>query len=146
MKIQLIWVGKTKERFILEGIDKYIRLLRPYAEVSITEIKEEKGRDIQRMRAKEDERIDRLQIPYVLLDEKGKNLSSVEFAKFLEDCRPAISFVVGGAYGVSDHVKEMARERIALSQMTLTHEMARLVLAEQLYRAFTILHKRGYHH
>lgn len=98
------------------------------------------------MRAKEDERIDRLQIPYVLLDEKGKNLSSVEFAKFLEDCRPAISFVVGGAYGVSDHVKEMARERIALSQMTLTHEMARLVLAEQLYRAFTILHKRGYHH
>jgi 23S rRNA (pseudouridine1915-N3)-methyltransferase len=146
MKIKLIWVGKTKELFIFEGINKYIRLLKPYAEVSITEIKEEKGKDIQRMLAKEGERIGRLQIPYVLLDEKGKDLSSVEFAKFLDDRKPVISFVLGGAYGVSDPVKEMARDRIALSRMTLTHEMARLVLTEQLYRAFTILHKRGYHH
>jgi 23S rRNA (pseudouridine1915-N3)-methyltransferase len=146
MKIKLIWVGKTKEPFIFEGINKYIRLLKPYAEVSITEIKEEKGKDIQRMLAKEGERIGRLQIPYVLLDEKGKDLSSVEFAKFLDNRKPVISIVLGGAYGVSDPVKEMARDRIALSRMTLTHEMARLVLTEQLYRAFTILHKRGYHH
>ena len=146
MKIQLIWVGKTKELFIFEGINKYIRLLKPYAEVGITEIKEEKGKDVQRMLAKEGERIGRLQIPYVLLDEKGKDLSSVEFAKFLDNCKPVISFVLGGAYGVSDPVKEMARDRIALSRMTLTHEMARLVLTEQFYRAFTILHRRGYHH
>lgn len=146
MKITLIWVGKTKERFILEGINKYIGFLKPFAEVSITVIKEEKGKDIQRMAAKEGERIERLQIPYVLLDEKGKNLSSTEFAGFLDRRRPAVSFVLGGAYGVSDRIKTMARDTIALSRMTLTHEMARLVLAEQLYRAFTILHKRGYHH
>jgi 23S rRNA (pseudouridine1915-N3)-methyltransferase len=146
MKITLIWVGKTKERFILEGINKYIGFLKPFAEVSITVIREEKGKDIQRMAAKEGERIERLRLPYVLLDEEGKNLSSPEFAGFLDRRRPSVNFVVGGAYGVSDRVKTMAQDRIALSRMTLTHEMARLLLTEQLYRAFTILHKRGYHH
>jgi len=146
MKIRLIWVGKTKERFILEGINKYIRILKPYAEVSVTEIKDEKGKDIQRMLEKEGERIEKLQVPYVLLDETGKRYSSVEFAKFVDSAKPAVSFVLGGAYGVSDRVRQMAQSRIALSSMTFTHEMARLVLAEQLFRAFTILHKRGYHH
>ena len=146
MKIRLIWVGKTKERFILEGINKYIRMLKPYAEVSVTEIKDEKGKDIQRMIEKEGERIEKLQVPYVLLDETGKSYSSVEFAKFVDSANPAVSFVLGGAYGVSDRVRQMAQARIALSSMTFTHEMARLVLAEQLFRAFTILHKRGYHH
>lgn len=146
MKIKLIWVGKTKERFILEGINKYVGFLKPFAEVSITVIKEEKGKDIQRMTTKESERIERLHIPYVLLDETGKKLSSAEFAEFLEARGPSVNFVLGGAYGVSDRVKETAQDVIALSSLTLTHEMARLVLAEQLYRAFTILHKRGYHH
>jgi 23S rRNA (pseudouridine1915-N3)-methyltransferase len=146
MKIKLIWVGKTKERFILEGINKYIGFLKPFAEVSVTVIKEEKGKDIRRMTVKEGERIERLQVPYVLLDEQGRNFSSAEFARFLDRRQPAISFVLGGAYGVSDRIKASAQDVIALSHMTLTHEMARLLLAEQLYRAFTILHKRGYHH
>jgi 23S rRNA (pseudouridine1915-N3)-methyltransferase len=146
MKIRLMWVGKTKERFIDEGIGKYAALLKPYADVSITGIKEEKGKDIQRMLEKEGERIMKTGTPYVLLDEKGKCLTSVQFADFVAKQPGNITFVLGGAYGVSDEVKKAARETVALSKMTLTHEMSRLLLLEQIFRAFTIIHKRGYHH
>ncbi len=146
MKIRLIWVGKTKERFIDEGIKKYVDLLRPYAEVGITGVREEKGRDIQMMLRKEGERIMKAGKPYVLLDEKGKSLSSVQFADFIVRSGREIRFVLGGAYGVSEEVKGSASETIALSKMTLTHEMSRLLLVEQIFRAFTIIHKRGYHH
>ncbi len=146
MKIRLVWVGKTKERFIQEGIEKYLRLLRPYANVAVLEVREEKGKDIQRMVEKEGERILKLGSPYVLLDERGKEYTSAGFADFLSRRRPPVHFVIGGAYGVSGRVKEAAEAAVALSKMTLTHEMSRLFLAEQIYRAFTILHKRGYHH
>ena len=146
MKIRLAWVGKTKERFIQEGIEKYLRLLKPFADVTVLEIKEEKGKEIQRMVEKEGERILKLRTPYVLLDERGKEYTSAGFADFLAGRQHGVQFVLGGAYGVSDGVKAAAESSVALSKMTLTHEMSRLVLAEQLYRAVTIMHKRGYHH
>jgi 23S rRNA (pseudouridine1915-N3)-methyltransferase len=146
MKIRLVWVGKTKERFIQEGIEKYLRLLKPFADVAVSEIKEEKGKDIQRMVEKEGERILRLRSPYVLLDERGKDYTSAGFADFLSGRGPSVCFVVGGAYGVSEQVREAADGAVALSKMTLTHEMSRLLLTEQVYRAFTIMQKRGYHH
>lgn len=146
MKIRLVWVGKTKERCIDEGIKRYLRMLKPFGDVSVVEIKEEKGKDIHRMVEKEGERILKLPAPYVLLDEKGKGFTSPEFADFLSRRSPSITFVAGGAYGVSENVREAAECMVALSKMTLTHEMARLLLVEQIYRAFTIMHKRGYHH
>ncbi len=146
MKINLVWVGKTKERFILEGIQKYLKLLQPYADVVITEIREEKVKDISRMLGKERERIQGLRTPYVLLDEKGETCDSEAFARFIERQGMSATFLLGGAYGVSDEVKAMATKKIALSAMTFTHEMSRLILLEQLYRAFTILQKKGYHH
>ncbi len=145
MKIRLIWPGKTRERFIDEGIRKYLALTAHYADVSITEVREEKGKDIQRMLEKEGERITKLRTPFVLLDEGGRHLTSHEFADYIGR-RSQVTFVIGGAYGVADAVKAAASERIALSKMTLTPEMARLRLLEQLYRAFTIIHKKGYHH
>jgi 23S rRNA (pseudouridine1915-N3)-methyltransferase len=146
MKIRLVWVGKTKERCIDEGIKRYLRLLKPFGDVSVVEIREEKGKDIHRMIEKEGERILKLPTPYVLLDEKGKGFTSVEFADFLSRRSPSVTFVTGGAYGVSEKVRETAECMVALSKMTLTHEMARLLLVEQIYRAFAIMHKRGYHH
>jgi 23S rRNA (pseudouridine1915-N3)-methyltransferase len=139
-------VGKTKERFIDEGIKKYLKLLKPFGDVSVVEIKDEKGKDIHRMVEKEGERIVKLPTPYVLLDEKGKGYTSQEFADFVSRRSPSVTFVIGGAYGVSESVREAAQCRVALSKMTLTHDMARLLLVEQVYRAFTIMHKRGYHH
>ena len=146
MKIHLVWVGKTKERFILEGIQKYLKLLQPYADVVITEIREEKVKDISRMLGKERERIRGIRTPYVLLDEKGETYDSETFSRFIKKQGMSVTFLLGGAYGVSDEVKAEATKKIALSAMTLTHEMSRLILLEQLYRAFTILQKKGYHH
>ncbi len=145
MKIRLIWPGKTKEQFILEGINKYLKLSRPYADISIIEIKEEKGRDVIKTVEKEGERILKLQEPYTLLDEKGEALTSVEFAEYIGH-KPSVNFVLGGAYGVSEEVKKMAQKTLSLSKMTFTHEMSRLFFLEQLFRSFTIMHKRGYHH
>jgi 23S rRNA (pseudouridine1915-N3)-methyltransferase len=139
-------VGKTKEQFIRDGIAKYIKMLQPFTDITFKEIKEEKGKDIRRMIEKEGEKVINLNIPYILLDERGKSLSSVEFAQFLHQSRPAVNFVIGGAYGVSERVKKMARKRVALSKMTFTHEMSRLFLLEQVYRACTIIQGRGYHH
>jgi 23S rRNA (pseudouridine1915-N3)-methyltransferase len=135
MKIRLIWPGKTKEQFIIEGISKYLKLSKPYADISIIEIKEEKG----------GERILKLQGPYTLLDEKGESMSSVEFAEYIGH-KPSLNFVLGGAYGVSEEVKKTAQKTLSLSRMTFTHEMSRLFFLEQLFRSFTIMHKGGYHH
>lgn len=146
MKINLIWVGKTKEPFIHEGLQKYLKLLKPYADVAITAIREEKVKDISRMLVNEGERIQNLRTPYLLLDEKGDTLDSVEFARFIERQGSTATFLLGGAYGVSEDVKTKAKKKIRLSSMTFTHEMSRLIFLEQLYRAFTILKKRGYHH
>ena len=146
MKIRVIWPGKTKEQFITEGLNKYLKLLRPYAEISVLELKEEKGNDISKMLKKEGERILKLQVPYTLLDEKGDTMNSGEFAGYIAEHIPPVNFVLGGAYGVSEDVKKTAQKKLSLSRMTFTHEMSRLFFLEQLYRAFTIIHKRGYHH
>ena len=145
MKIRLIWPGKTKEQFILEGINKYLKLSRPYADISIIEIKEEKGGDVLKVVEKEGARILKLQEPYTLLDEKGEPMTSVEFAEYIGN-KPSVNFVLGGAYGVSEEVKKMAQKTLSISKMTFTHEMSRLFFLEQLFRSFTIMHKRGYHH
>lgn len=146
MKIRLIWVGKTREPFAVEGVRKYLGMLKPLADVSVKEIREEKVRDIRRMLKKEGERILGLRNPYVLLDEKGKMLASTEFAEFVFSRGQEINFVVGGAYGVSGEVRRAAQGIVALSKMTFTHDMARVILLEQLYRSFAIMNKRGYHH
>jgi 23S rRNA (pseudouridine1915-N3)-methyltransferase len=146
MKINLIWVGKTKEKFLDEGIQKYLKLLRPYADIAVTELREEKTKDRERMLVKEAERIQGIRTQYILLDEQGEGLDSVGFSRFLEKQGASATFLLGGAYGVSDDVKKGAMKKISLSKMTFTHEMSRLILLEQLYRAFTILQKRGYHH
>ena len=146
MKMRVIWPGKTKEQFILEGLRKYLKLLRPYADIQTIELKEEKGSDVRKILEKEGERILRLQTPYTLFDEKGEALTSMEFASYVAGHQSSINFVLGGAYGVSEDVKKKALNTISLSRMTFTHEMSRLFFLEQLYRAFTIMHKKGYHH
>jgi 23S rRNA (pseudouridine1915-N3)-methyltransferase len=146
MKIKVIWPGKTKEHFVLEGSKKYLKLLGPYADIQLIELKEEKGSDVPTILRKEGERILKSQTQYTLLDEHGESLTTSEFARYMTECESSVSFVFGGAFGVSEEIKKTAQRTIALSRMTFTHEMARLFFLEQLYRAFTIIHKRGYHH
>ncbi len=141
-------MGKTREAYLKKGIDDYLERLGPYAEVEVVEIREEKGASgglSAEGLAREGRRIAGKSGGYVLLDERGRQLSSPELASYLGK-HPSVDFVLGGAYGVSDEVRKGAGDTISLSQMTLTHEMARLLFTEQLYRACTIIRGMRYHH
>lgn len=145
MKIKILWVGKTKEKYISEGINYYLKLLRNSIKLKIIEIKDFKSTSRERIIQEEGKRI-LIQIPsYILLDEKGSQMTSEEFAIFLSK-KDSIDFVIGGHYGVSDEVKKRANYIISLSKMTFTHEMVRLIFLEQLFRSITILKGSDYHH
>ncbi|MFH1439734.1 MAG: 23S rRNA (pseudouridine(1915)-N(3))-methyltransferase RlmH [Candidatus Woesearchaeota archaeon] len=143
--IKIINVGKTKEKYLKHGIDDFLDRIKHFHKIQYIEIKdkkniEEEGKNI--LNKIKDEFV-------VVMDEKGNGCNSKIFAEFItkkcfEDTRQ-IAFIIGSAEGLSDKVKEKADLRLALSQMTFTHEMARLFLVEQIYRAFTILKGIKYH-
>ena len=103
-KIKIVWVGKTKERYLAEGINKYLKFLMPMAQISIVEVKEEKGRQNKDALDEEARKIMRQTRDYYILDERGREFSSVGFAQFLKD-KDSIDFVIGGPFGVSAEVK-----------------------------------------
>jgi 23S rRNA (pseudouridine1915-N3)-methyltransferase len=156
MRVTILCMGKTRERFIQEGISKYVRYLKPYADIEIRELKEEKIRDLKDaplIRKKEAEKIFKAVPAHAVLaalDERGREFTSHEFAAFLNEALESgvreMVFVVGGAMGLDESVTGRANRVVALSRWTLTHEMARLVLLEQVYRAFTILQGKTYHY
>jgi 23S rRNA (pseudouridine1915-N3)-methyltransferase len=156
VKLSIICMGRTRERFVQEGIDKYLRYLKPYAPAELRVLKEEKVDDLKdapRVRRLEAAKIAKA-LPasahVVALDERGREFTSHEFAAFmdkaLENGTREMSFVLGGAMGLDESVTGNANTVLALSRWTLTHEMARLVLLEQLYRAFTIIKGKTYHY
>jgi 23S rRNA (pseudouridine1915-N3)-methyltransferase len=156
MKVTLLCMGKAREHFIQEGIEKYVRYLRHYADLEIRELKEEKIQDLKEapgIRKREAAKILKT-IPAgaytISLDERGEEFTSHEFAAFLnktiESGVREMIFIVGGALGLDEQVIAGSRRRMALSRWTLTHEMARLVLIEQLYRAYTIITGKTYHY
>ncbi|MGL4907759.1 MAG: 23S rRNA (pseudouridine(1915)-N(3))-methyltransferase RlmH [Bacteroidales bacterium] len=155
MKIQLIVVGKTDHKYLLEGIDNYVGRLKhynPFEMVVLTDIKNTKSLSQQQQKEREGEMILSATVgsEVFLLDEGGKTFSSEDFALFLQKqilhSSKQIAFVVGGAYGFSDAVYAYAKGKISLSAMTFSHQMVRLFFVEQLYRAFTILRGEPYHH
>lgn len=155
MKIRLLVVGKTKEKDIQSGIDEYLKRLTRYInfqmevipdvkvskKMSFGEVKNLEGKEILK-------RLDKDVL--ILLDEKGKEFTSVGFAKWIENQQmnstKQLTFLIGGAYGFSEEVYQRATSKIALSKMTFTHQMIRLIFIEQLYRAFTIIKGEKYHH
>ena len=156
MKLSILCVGKTREPFVKTGIEKYLRYLRPYAVADIRELREERIsdlRDAPKIRGREAERIAQA-LPQgaqiVALDERGKEFTSHEFAEFmnaaLERGVREMVFVIGGSLGLDEMVTARANTVLALSRWTVTHEMARLLLLEQLYRAFTIIKGKTYHY
>lgn len=128
-----------------EGIERYLDRLRPFADLEVVTIKEQKGTPTEIALRKEGERILRQAGDFVLLDERGRQPTSLAFAGSLRD-RASMEFVLGGPYGVSEDVRRAASGAMSLSGMTLTHEMARLLFLEQLYRAVMINSGRDYHH
>lgn len=145
MKVRLLWVGRTREPWAREAIEKYAGLVRPFAQVEVVEIKDVKGKGRQAVDEEGKRILKSASGDFVLLDERGDEAGSVKFADTLRG-RARVEFVIGGPYGVSDEVKRAATGTLRLSKMTLTHEMARILLLEQIYRGFTIIAGRGYHH
>lgn len=143
MKIKVAWVGKTKEPAIQSLTDEYLKRLARYADVEGIALKDEAS--LLKFCARDARPRHRL----VLLDSKGKQFSSEELAKILGDYQDRnalpLLFGLGPADGFTDHARKEATLVLSLGKMTLAHELARIVLLEQLYRAFTILKGHPYH-
>lgn len=156
MKIELMVVGKTVSRYLQEGIDNYVKRTSHYVPFSITylpDIKSTKSLTEERQKELEGEAMLSQMQPgdyLVLLDERGKEFTSREFAAFIDKKMVTVPkrliFLVGGPYGFSKAVYARADDKISLSKMTFSHEMVRLFFVEQLYRAMTILRGEPYHH
>jgi len=156
LKVKLTVVGKTNQSFVQQGLDEFCNRLShyfPFELEIIPDIKNAKNLSIEQLKAKEGEQILQSFQPgdsIVLLDERGKEFTSVTFAEYIEKKAHTgakrLVFIIGGAYGFSSAVYEAAHEKIALSKMTFPHQLIRLIFIEQLYRAMTILHHEPYHH
>lgn len=154
MKITVIAVGKTSTPEISRLIDGYLRRISHYIGFELVELPDARGcRDSEsQKRAEGDAILKRLTAAdtVVLLDERGREMTSVEFARFLKGRMNAgikrLVFIIGGPYGFSQEVYSRADRLLGLSQMTFTHEMVRLFFTEQVYRAMTILRGEPYHH
>ena len=156
MKITLLTIGKTEDKYLTEGIGIYLKRLKHYIPFKITEIpdlKNTKGLSREQQKSKESELIFKninSTDHVILLDENGKELTSIEFSGLLNKKMVGglqhLVFIVGGPYGFDQDLYDRCNDKISLSKMTFSHQMIRLFFAEQLYRAFTILKGEPYHH
>ncbi len=156
MKVQFWVIGKTTDTYLLPGFNDYKNRLKRYCQFEYIEFsaaKIGKGSSEKEIKSKEERAVlEKLQKSdfLVLMDEKGQENTSEKFASFLSSHQMRgtknLIFLIGGAYGFSSNVYERANIKIALSKMTFTHQMVRLIFTEQLYRAFTIIKGEKYHH
>lgn len=159
IRINIICIGKIKEKYFNDGIDEYAKRLSAFCKFSVTELAEEKIRSntpnqsqIKEVIEAEGKRImQKIGVSdYVAaMCIEGKMMSSEELAKTLDNIavigKSTVDFVIGGSYGLSDSVKSRADLRLSMSRMTFPHQMARMILSEQIYRAFEISSNGKYH-
>ncbi|MFG6118705.1 23S rRNA (pseudouridine(1915)-N(3))-methyltransferase RlmH [Thalassobacillus sp. B23F22_16] len=158
MKITIVTVGKLKEKYLKQGIQEYVKRLGPYASVEIVEVADEKApenlseADMEEVKKKEGERILAKINPdsYVItLEIEGQMLTSEKLAKKLDNLatygKSKVAFVIGGSLGLSDEVLRRSDLGLSFSKMTFPHQLMRLILVEQIYRAFKINKNEPYH-
>ncbi|MFW5985851.1 MAG: 23S rRNA (pseudouridine(1915)-N(3))-methyltransferase RlmH [Halanaerobiales bacterium] len=158
MEINIVAVGRIKENYIQAGIDKFRKRLKRYAEVSIYEVKAEKignslsGAELEQLKNREGERVLE-KIPAdnytIALSVKGKPMTSKGLARSIQNIQlqgySKITFLIGGTMGLGENVLDKVDYNLSLSHMTFTHQMIRLILLEQVYRAFKIMQGEPYH-
>ena len=141
MKIRLILLGKTRRAEVRSLFDDYVRRIRHYAEIEIGELRDANSSAFRKLKIDPGATV-------VLLDAAGKLFSSQQFAKWLGDLRDRgtreLVFLCGDAEGFSSEIRTAASQKLSLSTLTMPHEFARVVLAEQIYRAFAILSGHPY--
>jgi 23S rRNA (pseudouridine1915-N3)-methyltransferase len=153
MRLNIVWIGKTKDRNCAALVNRYVERIKSFVPIDICELKERSG-------SVDEKRIIGLECAkliaalehhdfVVLLDEEGRQFTSPELAELINRQQQSgikhLTFVIGGFAGVNQEVKERADLKMALSRMTFTHELARVILAEQIYRALTLLGGYPYH-
>ncbi|MBO5189221.1 MAG: 23S rRNA (pseudouridine(1915)-N(3))-methyltransferase RlmH [Alistipes sp.] len=156
MQIELIVVGKTDSKEVAALVEMYAKRINRYCRFAITtlpDLRNTKHLSARQQNKSEGERILALlgEGDYVvLLDERGEEYRSMQFAEWVEKRMSSglrrLCFVIGGPYGFSDEVYARANHKISLSRMTFSHQIVRAIFAEQIYRAFSILHNEPYHH
>ena len=155
MRIEIWSIGKSNESFIQEGITHYFQKIKPYNSIDLEIIPSLKKTpvSIDAIKKQEEDLILKKLKPHhylILLDENGKTLSSPQWAQqfqqLMNDNIKTLVLLIGGAYGVSENIRQQARQIWSLSPLVFPHQLVRLILAEQVYRAFSILHNSPYHH
>ncbi len=153
MRLHFVWIGKTRDRNCAALVDQYLERIGRFAPVEVSELKEQgaggdEARTVAAESAKLEAAVERDDY-FVLLDETGEQMSSVELSELIDRRQQSgvkrMAFAIGGFAGVSRELRQRADLRLSLSRMTLTHELARVVLTEQVYRAFTLLAGLPYH-
>lgn len=158
IKVNIIAVGKLKEKYLKDACEEYIKRLGAYSKVNIIEINEERCSDnpsaneIEQVKQKEGERII-AKIPkgsYIIpMCIEGQQMSSEEFSKKLENVSVngfgEVTFIIGGSFGLSDDVKSQGKLKLSFGKLTLPHQLMRVILLEQVYRAFSISNNSKYH-
>ena len=156
MNIKVISIGKTNKSYLVEGENEYLKRLKKYIsieKIEIPDIKGAKKMSEPEIKLKEGQLIlSKIQSTdfVVLLDDKGKMHTSLQFANWMQNKMnisiKTVVFVIGGAYGFSDDVYKRGQEKVSISKMTFSHQMIRMIFFEQIYRAFSILNNEPYHH
>ena len=159
LHINIICLGKLKEKYWREATDEYLKRLSPFAKVEIKELKEESfGEKSGPITVKQNEalKIKAVLVGHaddfiIILDEHGKQFSSVDFSNLISSSSntslsSSISFILGGPLGLDESILKIADLKLSLSAMTFTHQMARVFLLEQIYRAMMIANGRKYHY
>ena len=154
MKLRLLWIKSSADAELTAVLDRYLNRIKHFFPIEVTEVTPPRGRQSERdgsiIRAQSAGLISAIPRGYtVVLDERGRSMDSLKFAKWLErmtiDQPHGVTFVVGGDVGLDDSVRERADMLLALSAMTLPHQLARVVLLEQIYRACTLIRNIPYH-
>lgn len=145
-KIKILCVGKIKEKFIDLGIDEYKKRLSRFCDLKIVELPDERG-DVA-VKKESDALLKSMSGRVVLMDVEGKSVTSPQLSELIENSyltSPEVTFVIGGSEGVDERVKARADERISFGRVTYPHQLMRLILTEQIYRAFCISCGTPYH-
>lgn len=149
--IKIITVGSIKEKYLKDAIEEYQKRLKKYTDLEIVEIKDEGLLPAKQAMAKEAEKINKHinEKEYIItLEIEGKELTSEELSKKIEDImiiNSNITFIIGGSYGIDKSIKDKAKYHLSFSKMTFPHQLFRVLLLEQIYRAFKIMNNESYH-
>ncbi|MCK4550900.1 MAG: 23S rRNA (pseudouridine(1915)-N(3))-methyltransferase RlmH [Candidatus Aenigmarchaeota archaeon] len=143
--LKIIAIGKNAQ-FLKDAENEYVSRINHFAKIEVLEIKEDKSKHSKEVMKKEAEKIKAALkgAEYIVLDMVGENTTTEQFTAILKDNKDMV-FVIGGAFGLDEAIKKGAKKRISLSKMTFTHQIARVLLLEQIYRAQTIMNGRKYH-